>query len=74
MNLSPPPERAMHGAYFDYIPRRFGDPMDDTRCVIEVWGRKLSSQCKKPRGHGEDGQLCFTHHRATQSRNARKGV
>lgn len=58
-------------------PRRYGcwagdpkgSPEDLTRCREEVWpsGRSMiPHQCRRPRGHGEDGAYCSVHAKDTK--------
>lgn len=38
-----------------------GTKEDKARCVASVFGNWHSSQCSRPRGHGEGGEYCKQH-------------
>lgn len=38
-----------------------GTKEDKARCVASVFGNWHSSQCSRPRGHGEAGEYCKQH-------------
>ena len=42
--------------------RMYGDYQEDrTRCARGIYGKWTTTQCSRPRGHGEGGEYCKQH-------------
>ena len=60
-----------NGRYGQSALNERGDAEDPTRCVDEVWNGPrgmTSSQCRRRRGHGPDGEWCRQHAKQQEAR------